>query len=355
MLSSTVMPLAVVVGVAGAVTVGTSLLNNARANPCAAKRGCNPCAGRRGCNPCAAKRGCNPCAAKKGCNPCSAKRGCNPCGASNPCNPCGAGGAAYSARCVIPRLQKAALCNPCAAKKGCNPCAPKKGCNPCAAKKGCNPCAPKKGCNPCAAKKGCNPCAAKKGCNPCAAKNPCNPCGAANPCGPCGGAAQVDLTAAEATKAYDCILKEMRQAYGKSGIGVASAYPKWKRYSKVAYQSGTHGGRYVQNYANAAGKNYGRYEKSGKMQAGGYLVKDSFTVTKDGKIGVGPLFVMRKMNAGWNAASGDWKYAMVMPNGAYFGETKGKNAKNMKFCIECHIAVAEDQDSMMFLPEEYRR
>jgi len=360
MLTSTVIPLAVAAGVGGVVAVGSVLIHTANANPsaakkminpaaakrpgvqvaacnpCKAKRGCNPCAA-RGCNPCAAKRGCNPCAAK-GCNPCAAK-GCNPCGGA--CNPCGGGAAKYSARCVIPRLKTAALCNPCAAK----------GCNPCAAKKACNPCAAKRGCNPCAAK-ACNPCAAKKGCNPCAAKG-CNPCGGA--CNPCGGAAQIDLTAAEAKSAYDCILKEMGQAYGKSGLWVAKTYAGWKRYSKVAYQSATHGNRFVQNYANPQGSRYGRFEKAGKMPAGSYLVKDSFTVSKDGKIGAGPLFVMRKMKAGFNAASGDWKYAMVMPNGAFFGETNGKNSKNMKFCIDCHITVAEDQDSMMFLPENVRK
>ncbi len=375
MLTSTVIPLAVAAGVAGVVAAGSVVIHAANANPsasnkmsnpaavrrsgvqlaacnpCKAKRGCNPCAA-KGCNPCAAKRGCNPCAAK-GCNPCAA-RGCNPCGGA--CNPCGGGAAKYSARCVIPRLKTASLCNPCAAK-GCNPCAAKKGCNPCAAK-GCNPCAAKRGCNPCAAK-GCNPCAAKRGCNPCAAKG-CNPCAArgCNPCGgacnPCGGAAQIDLTAAEAKNAYDCILKEMGQAYGKSGLWVAKTYAGWKRYSKVAYQSATHSNRFVQNYANPQGRQYGRFEKAGKMPEGAYLVKDSFTVSKDGKIGVGPLFVMRKMQAGFNAASGDWKYAMVMPNGAFFGETNGKNSKNMKFCIDCHITVAEDQDSMMFLPENLR-
>lgn len=272
------MPLAVVVGVAGAVTTGSAVLSQARANPCGAKRACNPCA---------------------------AKNPCNPCAAANPCSPCGAGGVKSSSRCVIPRLQRAALGNPCAAK---------------------------------------NRSAGKKGCNPCAAANPCNPRAAAP---------EIALSAAEARKAYDCIQPEMRAVYAKSGLAIATAYPKWKRFSKVAYQSSTHGGRFVQNYANS--DRYGRYEKAGRMQPGAYLVKDSFTVTKDGKVGVGPLFVMRKMKAGWNAASGDWKYAMVMPDGAFFGETKGKNAANMRFCIGCHIGVKDEQDSMFFLPEEYRR
>ncbi len=308
MLSSTVIPVAIALGVAGAIASDSVIIKTAQANPCAVKKAVNPCAAKRAANPCAAKKACNPCAAKNPCNPCAAKRACNPCAAKNPCNPCGANpcnpcagaAAAYSARCAVPRLQKAALCNPCAAKKACNPCA---------------------------------------------AKNPCNPC---------GGAAPVELSAAEAQAAYDCIITEMKAAYAKSGIAVASSYSSTKRYSKVAYQSATHGGRFVQNYANETARAYGRFEKAGRMPEGSYLFKDSFTVTPDGKIGVGPLFVMRKMGAGWNTESGDWKYAMVMPNGSFFGETKGRNAKNMKFCIECHMTVAEEQDSMLFLPEEYR-
>jgi hypothetical protein len=299
---------------------------------------------------------------------------CKKCGA---CGPCGGSAANYSKRCVIPRLQKASLCNPCAAKKcspcaakckakcagaKCNPCAAKK-VNPCAAKcaakcavkKALNPCAAK--CNPCAAKKanpcGANPCAAKK-CGPCGAKGAASKCGACGPCGPCGGAPQIALTTGEAKAAYDCIVTEMKAAYAKSGLNVAVVYPKWKRYSKVAYQSSTHGGRFVQNYANAAGKAYGKYEKSGKMRNGTYLAKDSFTVSKKGQIGVGPLFIMRKMPKGWNKATLDWKYSMVMPNGSYFGETKGANSAKLKFCGDCHNAAAE-QDGMFFLPTEFRR
>ncbi len=38
-----------------------------------------------------------------------------------------------------------------------------------------------------------------------------------------------------------------------------------------------------------------------------------------------------------------------------FGETGGKNSKAMKFCADCHGAVAEDQDYLLIVPEEYRR
>ena len=225
--------------------------------------------------------------------------------------------------------------------------AQKKGCNPCAAR---NPCAAKRGCNPCAAKKGCNPCAAKRGCSPCAAKNPC----AANPCNPCGAAQAVELSDAESAKIYDCMIEEMQAAYVKSGNGTAKAYTSWRRYSRVAYVSGTHGNRFVQNYANATAQAYGAFEKAGVMPAGAVLAKDSFIVTPKGRVGIGPLFLMEKMPAGFKKASGDWKYSTIMPTGAVMGVTNAKNSKAMNFCYECHMSVAEEQDSMWFLPGDYR-
>jgi hypothetical protein len=187
--------------------------------------------------------------------------------------------------------------------------------------------------------------------NPCAAKNPCNPSGAKNPC-----AASDDITIsnAEAVKAYACIRPVLQTAYGKSGNSVALAYTKWKDYSAVPYPSSTHGGRFVRNYANPKGANYGKFEKSGIMPQGTVLAKDSFSVTKTGAVAPGPLFLMEKMGRGFNKASGNWRYTMIMPNGTTFGVTKGKNSAGMKFCTECHAAVGENQDHMFFLPEEFR-
>ena len=335
LLSTTMVPLVVAAGVA---ITGVTMTGVVRENPAAAQ--CAP----KKANPC---NPCNPCAAKNPCNP------CNPCAANNPCNPCAAGGGAASNACAVPRLQTAAKANPCAAAKPnpcnpCNPCAAKNPCNPCAAKNPCNPC------NPCAAKNPCNPCAAKNPCNPCAASNPCNPCAAGNPCNPCGAASPVELTDAEAVKVYDCLAKELKAAYAKSDNKVAVTYASFTRYSRQPYVSGTHGNRYVQNFANDTGRAYGNYEKAGAMPAGTALAKDSFSVAPNGQVSIGPLFVMEKMNAGFNAESGDWRYTMIMPNGAVFGTTKGAGADKVAFCIGCHISVAPDADSMMFLPEEYR-
>jgi hypothetical protein len=155
-------------------------------------------------------------------------------------------------------------------------------------------------------------------------------------------------------RAYDCLLPQMKAAYAKSDSRVAMSFASWRRYSNQAYQSATHGNRYVQNYADAKAKAYGLYENAGTMPAGARLAKDSFSVRADGALVVGPLFIMEKMNKGFYAASDDWRYTMVMPDGSIFGTTKGTGAGKVEFCIGCHQAVAPEVDSMMFLPAEYR-
>ncbi len=252
---------------------------------------------------------------------------CNPCAAAcNPCNPCAA---AAGTDCDIPRLIQAAACNPCAAS------------------------------NPCAAAAS-NPCAAAAACNPCAASNPCAAAGAAcNPCNPCAAAVEdVTLTDVEATATYDCVKGILKAGYVKSnlasagGLEIASGYQGWGRYSTRPYQSATHGGRQVQNYANAVAQAYGKFEESGRMPVGSVLAKDSFLV-KTGKVSAGPLFVMEKMPAGFNDESGNWRYTLVMPNGKIVGTTNGDGSKAVQFCVACHATVA-DNDHMWFVPSEYR-
>lgn len=229
--------------------------------------------------------------------------------------------------------------------------------------------------NPCVAA---NPCAA----NPCAAKNPCaaNPC-AANPCAanPCAPAPAAQLSDAAAAATYKRIAKDLRAGYAKSDHPVATAYFKWKRYNKAPYVSETHGGRFVNNFANKVAKAYRKFEKAGVMPVGSVLAKDSFGVppanpcaanpcaaknpcaanpcaanpcAASGKVQPGPLFIMEKMPAGFSPETGNWRYTMIMPNGGVFGATKGRNANKVQFCADCHGSA--DNDSMFFLPKEYR-
>jgi hypothetical protein len=116
--------------------------------------------------------------------------------------------------------------------------------------------------------------------------------------------------------------------------------------------SGTHGGRYVNNYVNARGSNYGLFENAGPSPEGTVLAKDSFAV-KRGKVVAGPLFLMEKMAANFNAGTQDWRYTLMLPNGKVIGTTNGSGSGKVQFCADCHLAM-EDQDSRFFLDEEYR-
>lgn len=153
---------------------------------------------------------------------------------------------------------------------------------------------------------------------------------------------------------YDCLKEEMRAGYAKSGHKDATAFVNWKLFSTQPYVSATHGERYVHNYANAAAAAYGRYEQAGKMPVGAVLAKSSFLVTPKGQVAAGPLFLMEKRPAGFNRNSHDWQYTMIMPDGQVAGTTNGAGSAAMGFCHECHNAVAEEQDALMFLPDEFR-
>ncbi len=156
-------------------------------------------------------------------------------------------------------------------------------------------------------------------------------------------------------RVYDCIIDEMLAGYAKSGNPSAVAYKDWPRFSKISYTSDTHGGRLVNNYANDVAKSeYSKFEDGGTMPVGSILAKDSFTVSAGGRVSPGPLFLMEKMSAGFDADGGDWRYTLMMPSGQVIGVTGGSGSGSVAFCKDCHIAVGDDQDFQFFLPEELR-
>jgi hypothetical protein len=208
-----------------------------------------------------------------------------------------------------------------------------------------NPCAPQAA-NPCAGK---NPCGVNNPCSP--AANPCNPCGA-NPCNPCGAAPAASLTDEQAAALYKKLASKLKSGYAKSGSGTAAAYQGWKKYNTVPYQSATHGGRYVNNYADATASDYGKFDAELVLPVGSVLAKDSIVALPDGDAEPGPLFLMEKMASGFNSASADWKYTLIMPDGTVVGVTNGPGSESVAFCHQCHQAAGASQ--LFFLPEAYR-
>ncbi len=163
-----------------------------------------------------------------------------------------------------------------------------------------------------------------------------------------------DLADADALTIYDRIRGDMVAVYRRSGNPHAEVYHTWRRYNGTPYLSATHGNRYVNNYANPRAKAYGKAEKAGTFPAGSVLAKDSFEVSDRGDVITGPLSLMEKMPPGFNAASRDWRYTMIMPDGSLFGTTNGERSERVEFCADCHLAAGDEQDHLFFVPERYR-
>jgi hypothetical protein len=225
----------------------------------------------------------------------------------------------------------------------------------------------------------CDPCApmVAAACDPCAPAMACGPC---DPCRPCAAAAPPpEMSDEELTELYDCLLDHMRSAYGDewietgpgfaagqiqhlhlaaygdSGLDEAESFVDWPNAARVPYESGTHGGRLVTNHVNPEGEEaYREYEDIDAMPVGGTAAKPSFTISPQGEALLGPLFLMEKMEAGWNADSADWRYTSVMPDGTIAVRTLDVNDEQAATCAQCHMAMGGDQDSLLFLPEEYR-
>ena len=161
------------------------------------------------------------------------------------------------------------------------------------------------------------------------------------------------LSGADAERIYAGLKDKMARRYRLSKIPGSDGYQKWKRYNRVPYRSASHGQRYLNNYANQVAGTYGRFEQAGTLPVGSIIAKDSITVSGDGSAVPGALFVMEKMPDGFNHASGNWRYTMIMPDGSIFGTTRGDGTDKVRFCVSCHLAV-EHQDHLFFVPKDYR-
>ncbi len=154
---------------------------------------------------------------------------------------------------------------------------------------------------------------------------------------------------------YARIASALAGNYSKAGILAAKRYSQWPAISAAPFVSATHGGRYVNVFANRIAQNtYRQFEHVRRMPIGSMIAMDSFAVTDGGAIAHGPLLTMERMTSGFNPATSDWRYAMVMPDGTLYGITGGKNSTSMQFCHDCHGA-AEENDMMFFPPVGHRR
>ncbi|MDP6872070.1 MAG: cytochrome P460 family protein [Alphaproteobacteria bacterium] len=163
------------------------------------------------------------------------------------------------------------------------------------------------------------------------------------------------LPPAKAQAIYQSVQGAMADGYAPSRDPIAKNYPRWRRFNSAPYLSATHGNRYANNFANekAVKAGYGRLQPGQTMPPGSVVVKDSYTVTKEGEVFPGALFFMQKLAPGRSADTGDWRFVQILPDGSYIGDTTGDSPEDVMFCFTCHKAMA-DVDYLFFLPEAYR-
>ncbi len=162
-----------------------------------------------------------------------------------------------------------------------------------------------------------------------------------------------NLSPAEALAIYGNIADDLARGYAASRDVTAENFRKWRQYNSAPYRSATHGNRYINNYANAKASRYGTLKPGEQMPPGALLAKDSFTVSANGDVYGGPLFIMEKLGKGVSPETGDWRYVMIMPDGSYFGDSTGDGAERVTFCNGCHRAAASDY--MFLIPAKYRK
>lgn len=165
-----------------------------------------------------------------------------------------------------------------------------------------------------------------------------------------------DLDDAVALTLYSEIIDDLVRGYALSQDPVATAYRKWRRYNWAPYRSANHGERFVNNYANPIAEAYGDFGEAGpaRFPVGSIVAKDSFAVTTSGDVFPGALFVMEKMPEGFDPPARDWRYSMIMPDGSYFGISKGDSAERVEFCNTCHQTAGDEADHLFYVPEGNR-
>ena len=175
----------------------------------------------------------------------------------------------------------------------------------------------------------------------------------AAPCDP--GKDGNDLTFEEAQVVYDCIAADLHAGYMKGDkkwipIGYVADYRSWTSANTLPANPGFHGGRFLLTRINDVGAEaYLKFaEENVYIPAGTVIAKESFSVTEDGKVQKGPLFIMEKVASGVSPETDDWYYMAVAPNGAPMA------VPVMTACNECHIGIYGSQGGLGYPDPEVR-
>jgi len=147
------------------------------------------------------------------------------------------------------------------------------------------------------------------------------------------------LPPAVASSAFACLRDKMR--YKNSGHRLAGLFEGWSRLDSGPFFSKVHGNRYVAVFANDRALTTLSAAPDAPITSGVAMATPSFSLAEDGTLEPGPLFLLEKMQKGFNTVGGNWRYTVIGPEGDIIGVTKGQHSDDIDFCKDCDRKSAD--------------
>jgi len=164
-----------------------------------------------------------------------------------------------------------------------------------------------------------------------------------------------DLTTEEAAAVYRCIAEDLATGYAQGAkrwipSDYVSGYRDWTQASTAPAAPGFHDNRFLMTWVNETGAaEYTKFlAERGPMPAGTLIAKESFSVSEDGTVSKGPLFLMEKVAVGASPETGDWYYMMVSAGGV------PQAVDVVTACAVCHQGNFAPSDGMGYPVPEVR-
>lgn len=142
-----------------------------------------------------------------------------------------------------------------------------------------------------------------------------------------------------ASSAYNCLKARMR--YAQSEHPLAKNYDGWSRLDGAPFFSKVHGNRYVAVFANDRALTTLTAAPDAPIVSGVAMATPTFSLSEDGTLEPGPLYVLEKMQKGFDTPSGNWRYTVIGPEGDIIGVTKGQHSEEVDFCKGCNRKSAD--------------
>ena len=123
----------------------------------------------------------------------------------------------------------------------------------------------------------------------------------------------------------------------------------WFRFNALSWASDAHQRLLVDVHGNRPA--LATYGSTAEARRGAILVLHSWVSSQ--KISRGPLWLMIKMERGYDTNHGDWFYAEIAPDGRLTRAGNSAN-ENTRACASCHDR-AQETDHLFGLPESARK